>query len=60
MPNTGLTPETPGDSAEVQQRIEILGRGGGFVFNTIHNVQANGPAENLVALYDAVNEARGV
>lgn len=44
---------------EVKQRIEVFGRGGGFVFNTVHNVQANTPAENLVALYDAVREARG-
>ena len=44
---------------EVRQRIEIFGRGGGFVFNTVHNVQARTPAENLVALYEAVREARG-
>jgi len=44
--------------AEVRERIEIFGRGGGFVFNTVHNVQANTPAENLVALYDAVREVR--
>ena len=43
---------------EVRQRIKIFGRGGGFVFNTVHNVQANTPAENLVALYEAVREAR--
>ncbi len=43
---------------EVRERIEIFGRGGGFVFNTVHNVQANTPAENLVALYEAVKEAR--
>ncbi len=44
---------------EVLERIEIFGRGGGFVFNTVHNVQANTPAENLRALYEAVHEARG-
>jgi len=43
---------------EVRQRIEIFGRGGGFVFNTVHNVQANVPAENLLALYQAVKEYR--
>lgn len=43
---------------EVRQRIEIFGRGGGFVFNTVHNVQANTPAENLVALYEAVRRGR--
>ena len=31
---------------------------GGFVFNTIHNVQARVPVENLIALYEAVNEYR--
>ena len=41
---------------EVRQRIEIFGHGGGFVFNTVHNVQANTPAANLVAMYDAVRE----
>ena len=35
---------------------KIFGRGGGFVFNTVHNVQAGTPAENLVALYEAVRE----
>jgi hypothetical protein len=43
---------------EVKERIAIFGRGGGFVFNTVHNVQANTPRENLVALYDAVKESR--
>ena len=44
--------------AEVADRMRTLGRGGGFVFNTIHNVQAGVPVENLVALYDAVREHR--
>jgi len=43
---------------EVLDRIEIFGDGGGFVFNTVHNVQAGVPVENLVALYDAVRESR--
>jgi uroporphyrinogen-III decarboxylase len=43
---------------EVRERIEAFGPGGGFVFNTIHNVQARVPAENLVALYEAVREYR--
>ena len=43
---------------QVHERIEIFGRGGGFVFNTVHNVQAGTPAENLVALYEAVRETR--
>jgi len=43
---------------QVRERIEIFGRGGGFVFNTIHNVQAGVPTENLAALYEAVREYR--
>ncbi len=41
---------------EVRERIEVFGRGGGFVFNTVHNVQANTPAENLVAMYETVRD----
>ncbi|MGE5221111.1 MAG: uroporphyrinogen decarboxylase family protein [Omnitrophica WOR_2 bacterium] len=44
--------------SEVRERMSILGRGGGFVFNPIHNVQARVPAENLKALYEAVQEYR--
>lgn len=44
--------------AEVRERMRIFGAGGGFVFNTIHNVQARVPAANLLALYDAVQQAR--
>ncbi|MHC4403843.1 MAG: uroporphyrinogen decarboxylase family protein [Planctomycetota bacterium] len=44
--------------AEVKERIAVFGQGGGFVFNTVHNVQAGTPQENLVALYEAVREAR--
>lgn len=45
--------------AEVRERIRIFGPGGGFVFNTIHNVQARVPVENLLALYEAVREYGG-
>jgi uroporphyrinogen-III decarboxylase len=44
--------------SQVRERIAIFGRGGGFVFNTVHNVQARTPRENLVALYEAVNQSR--
>jgi hypothetical protein len=50
---------TPEDiSAQVRQRMQVFGQGGGFVFNTIHNVQSRVPAENLMALYEAVKEYR--
>ena len=44
--------------AEVKERIEIFGQGGGFVFNPIHNIQAGTPVENLQALFAAVREYR--
>ncbi|GAB4558741.1 MAG: uroporphyrinogen decarboxylase family protein [Anaerolineae bacterium] len=48
---------TPDDvRRQVRERIRIFGRGGGFVFNTVHNVQAGVPVENLLALYETVRE----
>ncbi len=44
---------------EVLERCEIFGAGGGFVFNTIHNVQAVTPVANVVAMLDAVREFNG-
>jgi uroporphyrinogen-III decarboxylase len=38
--------------------MAIFGRAGGFVFNTIHNVKACVPLENLTALYQAVDQFR--
>ncbi len=43
---------------QVCERMKTFGRGGGFVFNTIHNVQTGIPIKNLMALYDAVKEYR--
>lgn len=43
--------------SQVRERIRILGRNGGFVFNPTHNVQAGIPVENLLALYESVKEA---
>ncbi|HVO42453.1 MAG TPA: uroporphyrinogen decarboxylase family protein [Aggregatilineales bacterium] len=39
---------------QVRERLKIFGTGGGFVFNTIHNVQAAIPIENVLALYETV------
>ena len=51
---------TPGEvRAETLSRCEIFGRGGGFVFNAIHNIQANTQVENVVAMIDAVKEFNG-
>jgi hypothetical protein len=45
--------------AEVLERCEIFAKGGGYVFNAIHCVQANTPVENVVAMVDAVKEFNG-
>ncbi len=45
-------------AAQVRERCEIFGRGGGFVFNTVHNIQANVPPENLVAMFEAVRSVQ--
>jgi len=42
---------------EVRQRIDIFGKDGGFVFNAIHNIQANTPVENMLALFRAIRES---
>jgi len=41
---------------EVLHRLEIFARGGGYVFNAVHNIQAQTPVENIVAMLDAVKE----
>ena len=42
---------------EVRGRIDILGDGGGFVFNAIHNVQASVPIENVLAMFKAYRDS---
>jgi uroporphyrinogen decarboxylase len=50
---TVLTFGTPDDvEAEVRRRISALAPGGGFVFNQVHNVQPQVPAENIVRMLD--------
>lgn len=43
--------------AEVRERLRIFSPGGGFVFNTIHNVQPMSPVENVLAIYKTVQKA---
>lgn len=45
--------------AEVLKRCEVFSVQGGFVFNAIHNIQANTPVENMAAMFDAVREFNG-
>lgn len=41
---------------QVKSQCDILNKNGGFVFNTVHNIQANVPFENVVAMLDALKE----
>jgi len=41
---------------QVRRQCEIFNNGGGFVFNTVHNIQANVPFENVVAMLEALKE----
>jgi uroporphyrinogen decarboxylase len=36
--------------------MEIMSKGGGFVFNTVHNILPDVPPLNIIAMYDAVSE----
>ena len=55
-----LNRATPADVKEhVKRNLEIFAPGGGFVFNTVHNVMPDVPPENLVAMFEAVAEFSG-
>jgi uroporphyrinogen decarboxylase len=40
----------------VRRRLEIFAPGGGYVFNTVHNILPDVPPENVVAMFEAVAE----
>jgi uroporphyrinogen decarboxylase len=42
----------------VRENIEILSPGGGFVFNTVHNIMPDVPPENILAMFEAIDEYR--
>lgn len=42
----------------VRANIETLAPGGGFIFNTIHNILPDVPPENITAMFEAVDEYR--
>ena len=47
------TPETV--ERHVREQVKILSPNGGFVFQQVHNILADVPAENIVAMFEAVN-----
>ncbi|MDX1285129.1 MAG: uroporphyrinogen decarboxylase family protein [Draconibacterium sp.] len=42
--------------SEVLERLEIMSKDGGFVFNTVHNILPDVPPENIVAMFNAIKE----
>jgi len=54
----GILPQ--GTREEVREHVlrqcEVLAPGGGFVFQQVHNIMANVPAANILAMYQAVRE----
>lgn len=52
-----LSHATPAEiRRHVQEQLSILSPGGGFVFQQVHNILADVPAENIIAMFDAVRE----
>jgi uroporphyrinogen decarboxylase len=41
---------------QVLERLELMSVGGGFVFNTVHNILPDVPPENILDMFDAVKE----
>jgi hypothetical protein len=41
---------------EVSGRLDTFGKNGGFVFNPVHNIQANTPTENIIAMFDEIKK----
>lgn len=41
---------------ETMERLKIFAPGGGFVFNTVHNIQGQTPMENMLAMFQAVKD----
>jgi uroporphyrinogen decarboxylase len=55
-----LNRATPSEiKAHVLKRLEIFAPGGGYVFNSVHNILPDVPPENVVAMFDAVQEFNG-
>ncbi|MCL4396158.1 MAG: hypothetical protein M1482_15380 [Chloroflexi bacterium] len=39
---------------DVRRNVDALAPGGGYVFNTVHNIQADVPPENVIAMWQAL------
>jgi len=56
---TVLNTATPDEvKKHVTERLEIFSPGGGFVFNTVHNILPDVPPQNIVAMYETIDSFR--
>jgi len=44
--------------AEARHRIDVIGRGGGYIFAPAHCIQPDTPVENILAIYEEVTGKR--
>ena len=42
--------------SETMRNLSIFAPGGGYVFNTVHNIQGQTPMENMLAMYQAIKD----
>jgi uroporphyrinogen decarboxylase len=53
-----LPQATPAEVREhTKRQTELLAPGGGFVFQSVHNIMANVPPPNIVAMYEGVRQS---
>jgi len=43
---------------EVRRRLDELAPGGGYIFGTVHNIQADVPPQNIMALWESFQEIK--
>lgn len=44
--------------AEVRERVNVLGEGGGYILSAVHNLQPDVPTENVLAMFDEARSYR--
>jgi uroporphyrinogen decarboxylase len=56
-PKSILNKATPAEvKNHVKRRLDVFMPGGGYVFNTVHNILPEVPPQNIVAMFEAVDE----
>ena len=53
-----LPTATPDEVRRHVMKLALLAPGGGFVFQQVHNIMADVPPANIVAMFDAVRDFR--